>query len=122
MYRGEIWLVNLPDNGGSIQKRQRPCVLISNNKANHFSPVIHACPITTQKKKDLPTHVEISTACGLLTNSTVLCEQTMLITKDMLVKQVGKCDSFTMNKINNALSIQFGLFQEIEVKNKLVYA
>lgn len=123
MFRGEIWLVDLPESKGSIQAKLRPCVIVSNNMANRFSPVIHVCPISSKvnKKNNFPTHVELNENCGMFYSSIVLCEQSMLITKDMLIKKIGKCDSITLEKINNGLSVQFGLIQKQRVeKNKLV--
>ena len=110
MKRGEIWLVNLPENGRCIQNKIRPAIIISNDMANKYSPVIHVCPISSKNSKNnMPTHVELTTNCGLTTNSTALCEQSMLISKDIFMRKVGECDSFTMHKIDAALSIQFGL-------------
>src|SRR5690554_2778533 len=109
MVRGEIWLAELPMSNNSIQYGLRPVILVSNDKALRHSPVIHAVPITTRKKSNLPTHVEIGTEVGLKQQSIALCEQSMLIAKDSLVKNIGYCDCHTINRINNALMIQFGL-------------
>ena len=119
--RGAIYIVNLPDSRGSIQSKQRPCVLVSNNLANHHSGVLHICPISSvTTKSKLPTHINISRDCGLLRDSIALCEQTMLVTKDVIMNQVGFCDEETMNRINRGIAIQFSLI-EVE-KNNIVYA
>lgn len=116
MLRGQIWIVNLKDNNNSTQNGIRPMILVSNNLANLHSPVINAVPITTRSKAKLPTHVEIDTDCGIMVKSTVLCEQSMLIPKSSFIKCVGVCNQTTLNKINDALMIQFGLLQD---KNKI---
>ena len=90
--------------------------MASNNLSLTYSPVIHAIPITSQKKKALPTHVEIPMSTGITMTSTALCEQSMLLSKDSFIKCVGMCDSRTMGNINEALKIQFDL---IENKNKI---
>ena len=56
IFRGDIvWAVNRTATGRT-QKNNRPYVVISNNKANKYSSVITAIPLTTKHKKTLPTH------------------------------------------------------------------
>ena len=58
--KGQVLWVDLPDvESGSVQKGRRPVVVISNNKGNQFSPVILVAPLTSRKKKHLPTHVDV---------------------------------------------------------------
>ena len=64
----------------SIQKGYRPCVVVSNNKANLFSKVVTVLPITSKPKTVLPTHTTIS----LEVESTVLAEQITTVEKDKL--------------------------------------
>ena len=109
MIRGEIFMVDLPRTTTSLQSGSRPCVLISNNKANTYSPMVHIIPLTSRNKNNLPTHVEVDKNCGLLVTSIALCEQSMLIPKEYIKEKVGKCDSNTIKKIEKALSIQFGM-------------
>lgn len=123
MKRGEIYLVNLPESGRSIQSKLRPAIVISNDLANKYSPVIHVCPISSKSNKNnLPTHVELSTRCGLITISTALCEQSMLISKDVFIKKIGQCDNLTMLRIDDALKIQFGLTKQNNPVNDLQLA
>ena len=63
--RGDILYVDMGEEyEGSIQGGMRPMVVVSNNLANKFSPVITVVPLTsrTYKKRYLPTHVLIRTA------------------------------------------------------------
>lgn len=120
MLRGDIYLANLPKIGGSIQDGIRPVIIFSNNYANRFSPVIHVIPMSSSTtKRSLPTHVEIPYHCGTIRSSIALCEQTMPICKDNLVKRVGRCDELTMNRIDIAISIQMGLVTSYTDKNKI---
>ena len=55
--RGDIVIANLESvSKGSIQKYTRPYIIISNNKANQYSPVVTAVAMSTKtwKKKYLP--------------------------------------------------------------------
>ena len=73
---GDIYTAELDaDIDGSLQSGIRPVLIISNNKANEFSPVITIIPITSRLgKKKLPTHVYM-TQCGLSRPSIALAEQ-----------------------------------------------
>lgn len=118
MVRGEIWLVDLGKGNGSIQGRIRPCVLVSNNLANKFSPVVHVCPVSSvTTKSKLPTHIDVNRNCGLIRNSIALCEQTVPVNKDAFKKQVGFCDDETMKRISIGVAIQFGLISKEPVNN-----
>lgn len=119
--RGEIWLVNLGEGKGSIQGGVRPCIITSNDKANIHSPVINIIPITSQCKNKLPTHLSISTECGLIKESTAMAEQLTLIDKGMLIEKIGHLDTKTLNKLDVCLLIQCGLFNKIKshmIRNK----
>lgn len=107
----EIYLVELPAMGNShVQKGKRPVLIITNNMANKYSPVIHIAPITSiLGKNQLPTHV-ILTGFGLLKTSVLLVEQLQLFNKNDLGKRIGLVnDKCTIEKINRAISIQLGL-------------
>lgn len=51
MTQFEIWFADLPAVGGSIQSGTRPVVIVSNDVANRFSPVITAVPLTSNLHK-----------------------------------------------------------------------
>jgi len=121
--RGEIWLVDLGEGKGSIQGKLRPCIIVSNNMANRYSPVVHICPISSiGTKSKLPTHKSINkNSSGLLRDSIALCEQVMLVNKneDIFLKKVGYCNSETMERINQGILIQFSIGQK---DKNIVYA
>ncbi len=112
--RGSIWLVNLGDANGSIQAGTRPVIVISNDKANVHSPVIHVMPITTRTKNNLPTHVEVDEESGLRELSIALAEQSMLVNKVGFIRYVGNLNPKQILKIEKALLIQFGLYDKIK--------
>lgn len=108
--RGDIWLADLPETKSSIQYgKGRPVILVNNDKANHFSPVIHVVILTSKPKKMLPTQVRVGVECGLIRDSIACCEQTILLPKEALTKKVGRCNTYVMSKINASLAIQFDL-------------
>ena len=111
LIRGGIYIVNLPNSGGSIQSKQRPCVLVSNNSCNNFSPVLHVCPLSSvTTKKKLPTHIMINRVnSGLLKDSIALCEQTIPVNKSDILNQVAFCNEETMLRISRGIKVQFAL-------------
>ena len=56
--RGQVWFINdNVESKGSIQCKSRPYLVISNDRCNAYSTVIHMAPITSKVKGDYPTHV-----------------------------------------------------------------
>jgi len=112
VYRGEVWIAELPITKSSIQGGCRPILVISNNACNKYSTVITAIPLTTKgdKKKDLPTHVDIIIGEGGI-KCTILCEQLLTISRMDVQKLLYKLDEEQMKQVENCLQIQLGLVE-----------
>lgn len=111
--RGHIAMVDFGDFNGSVQGGVRPCVIISNNRANHFSPVVICVPLTSKVgKKSLPTHTLIQPCeednC-LKRASVALCEQIITITKDSIKGITGKLSCNDCERINECVKISLAL-------------
>lgn len=87
--RGDILIVDFGTATGSEQGGTRPAVVIQNDKGNIYSPTILVAPITSRMKKPMPTHMNVGTECGLMTESTILYEQTRVVDKCRVLKEVG---------------------------------
>lgn len=109
--RGEIYYADLSPVVGSEQGGLRPVLIIQNDVGNKFSPTVIAAAITSQRfKTQLPTHINLSgNNCGLQKDSIVLLEQVRTIDKTRLKGKMGNLPENEMNKINQALSVSFGL-------------
>ena len=96
---------------GSEQGGIRPVLIIQNDIGNKYSPTVIAAAITSQTGKSrLPTHINInSNEYGLMKDSVILAEQIRTIDKSRLKEKIGQVDSITMNRVNNALGVSFGL-------------
>ena len=96
---------------GSEQGGIRPVLIIQNDVGNKYSPTVIAAAITSQTNKSkLPTHINIpSKEYGLMKDSVILAEQIRTIDKSRLKEKIGQIDSTTMNQVNNALGVSFGL-------------
>ena len=105
--RGEIYMTELPNVGGSIQSGYRPVLIIQNNIGNKYSSTTIVVPITTKKeqKQYLPTHVRANKQPGLKHNSTVLCEQIMTVNQESLGLQIGKLNRKKLFEVNVALAV-----------------
>ena len=104
--RGSIFLCSLPDNPGSVEGKERPCIIVSNDKANRFSPVVSVIPITSAKKRDLPVHITLD---YLPKASVCLVEQLTVIDKQNIIKYLGQVTNETLEKIKTAIKIQFAI-------------
>ena len=110
--RGDMFYADLSPVVGSEQGGVRPVLIIQNDMGNKYSPTVIAAAITSQTgKTKLPTHIEIgSQSNGLKSDSIVLTEQIRTIDKSRLKEKIGHIDDLnTMNRINNALGVSFGL-------------
>lgn len=113
--RGQVWFLvdnNTSDTYGenSVQKKDRPWLIVSNNKCNQHAPVYTAVPLTTQSKSELPTHV--SFLYGEKEN-TILCEQIRSVPMQAFFNK-GSNYMFTLSekcmaKVDEALTVQLGL-------------
>lgn len=109
--RGDIYYADLSPVVGSEQGGVRPVLIVQNDIGNKYSPTVIAAAITSQiNKAKLPTHIEItSQEYGLAKDSVILLEQIRTIDKKRLKEKIGHLDDELMEKVNEALSISFGL-------------
>ena len=115
--RGDIYYADLSPVVGSEQGGVRPVLIVQNDVGNKFSPTVIAAAITSQREKaNLPTHIELDAhSCGLSRNSIVLLEQIRTIDKKRLKERMGRLDHQSMDEVNRALSISFGLGNDSSV-------
>ena len=109
--RGDIYYADLSPVVGSEQGGVRPVLIVQNDVGNKFSPTVIAAAITSQRDKtNLPTHIEVDARdCGLAKDSIVLLDQVRTIDKRRLREKMGALDDGSMGKVNEALSVSFGL-------------
>lgn len=108
--RGMVYWVNLPNTfGDTVQTGRRPCVIVSNDVGNIFSKNITVVPCTTniEKINSQPTHY--TTNLFVTTESVVLCENIMTISKSLCDGFIGLLDDNEMAAIDKCLAITLGL-------------
>ncbi|NLA77898.1 MAG: type II toxin-antitoxin system PemK/MazF family toxin [Clostridiales bacterium] len=109
--RGDIYYADLSPVVGSEQGGLRPVLIVQNDVGNRYSPTVIAAAITSQKfKTKLPTHISVDACeCGLQKDSIVLLEQVRTLDKQRLRERMGSLEPGDMGRINQALSVSFGL-------------
>lgn len=111
--RGDIYYADLSPVVGSEQGGMRPVLIVQNDTGNRHSPTVIAAAITSQTgKARLPTHIELSArSYGLSRDSVILLEQIRTLDKSRLRERMGQLDALTMDRVNNAIAVSFGLAQ-----------
>lgn len=104
MKRGEIYFIQRRDTVGAEITKSRPAVVVSNH--GDLSPVVSVVYLTTQPKRNLPTHVTIA-ATGI--DSTALREQIDTISVTLVGDYCGKCTAEELRQIDKALAVALGL-------------
>ena len=109
--RGDIYYADLSPVVGSEQGGVRPVVIVQNDVGNKHSPTVIAAAITSRTEKaKLPTHIEVyADQNGLSKNSVILLEQIRTIDKRRLKEKMGHLKDETMEQVNRAINISFGL-------------
>lgn len=108
--RGDIYYADLGNGVGSEQGGIRPVLIVQNNMGNRYAPTVIVVPITSQlKSNNQPTHVHLSTRCGLKTKSVVLTEQIRTVDKQRLQEYVGHLDDESSALVDEALRISIAV-------------
>ena len=114
--RGDIYYADLSPVVGSEQGGLRPVLIIQNDIGNRYSPTVIAAAITSKTgKTKLPTHIDVERDTdngqnlGLARDSVILLEQVRTIDKRRLKERMGHLDDLTMQRVNSAITVSFGL-------------
>ena len=105
--RGEIYYVERYRSVGSEQRAGRPAVVVSNNANNKHSSTIEVVYLTTQPKKELPTHVPVFSTGRA---SIALCEQIDTVSIERIGSYCGDCSQEEMEEIDAAMMVSLGLW------------
>lgn len=109
--RGDIYYADLSPVVGSEQGGLRPVLIIQNDVGNRYSPTVIAAAITSRMGKNrLPTHIDIhADRVGLAKDSVILLEQIRTLDKRRLKEKMGRLDDETMQTVNTAIAVSFGI-------------
>jgi len=119
--RGDIYYADLNSSEqpvGCEQMGKRPVLIIQNDIGNFYSPTTIVAILTTKRKKNMPTHVQISD--GLPMTSIVCLEQIKTIDKSRLGDYVGNIGTEKMKEIESAIFVSLGVKKSVEYEKALV--
>ena len=110
--RGEIYLYDFGNNGGSIQNGVRPALVVQCDDGNAASSTTVIAAITSViKKQFLPTHIIVGNRFGLKAPSMVMLEQLKTVNQSDLIEYIGKIDDeHCMKKLNIGIKKALGLW------------
>jgi mRNA interferase MazF len=107
MQRGELYLVHKP--GSRNPRKQRVFVVVSRQLVidSKFSTVISA-PVYS-RHDGLSTQVKLGPEHGLKHESSIHCDELVTLPKEVLTHYVGRLDSTSMQRLDQALAIALDL-------------
>lgn len=115
MLRGEIWQVDLDPARGPEANKQRPAVIVSNDRANATATrlgrgVITVVPVTSNTDKVYPFQVLLSAAnSGLAVDSKAQAEQVRSVATQRLLRRIGRVSSAELTELDDALRLHLAL-------------
>ena len=105
--RGDIYYIShVPTVGDEIQTAGRPGIIVSNDILNAKSEVFEVVYLTSQPKKDLPTHTTVRSSGRV---STAICEQISNVSLSRIGEYIGTVTKDEMSRIDTALMISLGI-------------
>lgn len=115
MVRGEIWQVDLDPARGNEANKQRPAVVVSNDRANATATrlgrgVVSVVPVTSNVARIYPFQVFLSAATsGLAVDSKAQAEQIRSVATERLRHRVGRVTPAELADLDQALRLHLEL-------------
>lgn len=117
MLRGEIWQVDLDPTRGGEANKQRPAVVVSNDRANATATrlgrgVVTVVPVTSNVAKIYPFQVLLSAAStGLAVDSKAQAEQIRSVATERLLHRIGRVSPAALAQLDEALRLHLDLWK-----------
>lgn len=115
LHRYDVVEAEINYGSGSIQKRKRPYVVVSNELGTTRATIVTLMPLTTcTKKKELPVHgcLETNSDNGLKTFSMILGEQPLTVDKEEVIRKIGNVRDKKQRNIINKICYNTFFFGE----------
>ena len=120
LHRYDVIEAELDYGSGSIQKKRRPYIIVSNEKGTTSASIITVMPLThIIKKQHLPVHgcLQAESKNGLSTYSMILGEQPQTICKGEVIRKLGNVsDKKQRNTVNKVCFNTFFFGEKINWK------
>jgi len=115
MLRGELWQVDLDPVRRSEANKQRPAVIVSNDRANAAATrlgrgVVTVVPVTSNTDEVYPFQVQLAAATGgLAVDSKAQAEQVRSVPTQRLLHRVGQVFPAEPADLDDALRLHLAL-------------
>ena len=107
VYKGDLYMCDLgnsTDYRSSIQQGYRPVIVLQNDKHNQCSNTTVIAPLTSRRKKNLKSHVNLNKGeVGVMKDSTILLEQMRTVNIYQLEKYIGTVNMQKIYEIDEAI-------------------
>lgn len=110
LQRGDIVLANLEPVVGSEANKTRPCIVVSNNRANAAAPTITVVPITSNTQRIYPFQVFLPRdVSGLDQDSKAQAEQVRTLDRSRIGRELGQLSAALLKELDAALKLHLEL-------------
>lgn len=107
VYKGDLYMCDLGDSSdhrSSVQQGYRPVIVLQNDTHNQCSNTTVVAPLTTRRKKNLKSHVNLNKGeGGVMKDSTILLEQMRTVNIYQLEKYIGTVNMQKIYEIDDAI-------------------
>jgi mRNA interferase MazF len=110
-----VWQVDLDPARGSEANKQRPAVIVSNDRANAAATrlgrgVVTVVPVTSNIHRIYPFQVLLSAATsGLAVDSKAQAEQVRSVAAQCLLRRIGRVSAAELAHLDDALRLHLAL-------------
>lgn len=105
--KGDIVWVENNKVTGSEMAGTRPAIVVSNNKANQYSPVVTVVWLCSNERKPLPTHCTVKA----LKLSTAVCENVTTVSKERIGGYIRTATEDEVDAVDRCLRIHLDLVE-----------
>lgn len=111
--RGDIWVADLRSVGSEISKK-RPLLIVSNTTLNELSPTIITIPFSSRVPKIFGPEAVFASKkeAGITKDSIIITFQLRALSKEKLIKRIGKLKKEKMKGVEESLKVVLGLLNE----------
>lgn len=106
MIRGEVWWVEFDPAIGSIIRKTRPAIIVSNNAANRHMTRVQVIPLSSNVERIYPSETVVTLAGQ---KSKAMADQLMTADKKRLKKLLGNLSQADMRAVDTMMKIQLGI-------------
>ena len=110
--RGEIWWIDWSPGRGSEQQGIRPALIVQTDAANLNPKYPNTIVVAMSTKgKPVPFHIPVqpSSQNGLSKMSYIKTEQLLTISKERLIKRIGRLEREVMEQVEKAIKLVLDL-------------